>query len=73
MSDTSTPRVTWQNWSGILLDIEMETGDVDDELAIELAQFIVDHRLEIQLQGCWGRWCARLIELGLVTPRGAER
>ncbi len=60
--------VSWHNWTGILLEVE-ENGLDDSPQAVELAQFIVNNRLDQQLQGVWGRWCGALIREGLVTPR----
>jgi hypothetical protein len=44
-----------------------ESGDLDDEAAIELFQRLVDSGLAWQLQGHYGRTAKRLIEAGYVT------
>lgn len=68
-NETTVEKVTWQNWTDYLFEVEENGLDASPQ-AVELAQFIVDNRLDLQLQGCWGRWCAWLIQEGLVKLGG---
>jgi hypothetical protein len=47
--------------------IAWEQGDLDEDGTIELFQSLVNSGLAWQLQGCYGRMAANLIEAGLVT------
>jgi len=47
--------------------IAWEQGDLDEEGTIALFQNLVNSGLAWQLQGCYGRMAAALIEAGLVT------
>lgn len=49
--------------------IAWEQGDLDQDGEIELFQELVDSGLAWQLQGCYGRQAARMIEAGLITQR----
>ena len=44
-----------------------ENGDLDEDQTVELFQKLVDSGLAWQLQGCYGRMAAALIESGLVN------
>ena len=49
--------------------IAWENGDLDADDTIELFQDLVDSGLAWQLQGCYGRQAAAMIEEGLIQLR----
>lgn len=46
-----------------------ELGEMDESQAIEFFQELVDTGIAWQLQGCYGRTAARMIEAGLIAPK----
>lgn len=49
--------------------IAWEEGDLDEEQTVELFQELINSGLAWQLQGCYGRMAAWLIEYGHCQPR----
>lgn len=45
-----------------------EAGDLDDASIIDLFQYIVNHRLDLQLQGAYGRTAQRMLDAGVILP-----
>jgi hypothetical protein len=59
---------------GDLVDkiMALESGEMDEEQAVEFYQELIDSGLAWKLQGCYGRTASRLIEAGLCHPAGAK-
>ena len=49
--------------------IAFESGEMSEDETVTFFQELVDSGLAWQLQGCYGRTAARLIEAGLVTQK----
>lgn len=49
--------------------IAWEQGDLDDDETVELFQELIDSGMAWQLQGCYGRTAAWLIENGLCQAK----
>jgi hypothetical protein len=52
------------------LIIAFENGELDEDGIIALFQSLVDSGLAWQLQGCYGRQAAAMIEEGLIHAKG---
>jgi hypothetical protein len=52
------------------LIIAFENGELDEDGIIALFQSLVDSGLAWQLQGCYGRQAAAMIEKGLIHAKG---
>lgn len=52
--------------------IAYEGGELDQDGVVELFQHLINSGLCWQLQGCYGRAAAALIEAGLCAPRQQE-
>lgn len=42
----------------------------NEDQRIEAWQYIYDHRLDMQLQGSFGRMCQHLLEAGIIYDKG---
>jgi len=69
MSDTKTAVRNWDGYDHVGQIMAYEQGDLDDDQAIRLIQYLVDTGLAWSLQGSYGRMAQRMIQVGLVAPR----
>ena len=52
--------------------ISYESGEMNDEEAVEFFQELLDRRLISSLQGSYQRTAATLLELGHIEQRGSQ-
>lgn len=52
--------------------VDWENGSLDEEGTIELFQALVNNGMAWSLQGMYGRQAQRLIDAGLVQPKGGK-
>lgn len=52
--------------------IAWEQGELSDDDTVTLFQRLIDSGLAWQLQGCYGRQAAALIEAGICMPQAAK-